>query len=365
MTAHRGRAASGSGVSGWRPWLDTVLPMAARASELAAVIAEATDEAYRPARRLVRQGRFIFMRGGAARPSPRARGRSGRSWLALRLATACQVCVLWLRAGGSRLLRDGLPWTLRHSDPAWGPCLRWGRAASRLDPGSGWDHGRGRVRGVLTSIAGHISLTTGGADISDQGLAAELYSGAARTAAVDFDASRISFPECAARLPLGDWLAPDLLEAFIRPAPSGRAACDAAPRFFNARQAEWRKALRRMGRAGLITALAPDLVPPGLCAGAFAVRKDADRDRLIGDRRPMNSLETIIANPDLPFVGDLTWWYLPPELSLRLHSRDLKDMYYQLLVPPGAVARAGDWAAGPRRLVPRLGHPGPGRLAGW
>ena len=67
------------------------------------------------------------------------------------------------------------------------------------------------MRDILTSMTGHISLSAGTADLSDQALAAELYSGTVRTSAVDFDASRISFPERAAQQPLGDWLAPERL----------------------------------------------------------------------------------------------------------------------------------------------------------
>ena len=147
--------------AGWRPWLDTVLPAAARASELAAVIAEVLSGAVVPGRVIVRRSQFLFQRGGAARPSPRSRARSHRRQLVVELATALFICILWLRAGGSSLLRAGLPHALRHGDPAWPVCVRWGRAASRLDPAEGWDHGRGRLRAILSSHTGKVSRTSG------------------------------------------------------------------------------------------------------------------------------------------------------------------------------------------------------------
>eukprot|EP00971_Amphidinium_carterae_P341681 6480620-Amphidinium_carterae.1 len=73
-----------------------------------------------------------------------------------------------------------------------------------------------------------------------------------------------------------------------------------------------------------------------------------DHDRLIADRRPMNSLETMVAKPQLPYVAALCSCYLPPGKVWRLSSRDLKDYYFQLAVP---VERWIKQQIGPR--VPR------------
>ena len=91
--------------------------------------------------------------------------------------------------------------------------------------------------------------------------------------------------------------------------------------------------------------VSPERVDPSLSAGAFPVKKDGTADRLIGDRRPWNSLEELIGDPQLPRVTDLLHWFLPPEEVLRVHSRDLKDMYYQFRVPSQRLEKQ---AIGPR-----------------
>ena len=50
--------------------------------------------------------------------------------------------------------------------------------------------------------------------------------------------------------------------------PGGVSPELSAPRFFNAPMAEWRKALRCMARAGLITQLSPEIVPLRLSSRA-------------------------------------------------------------------------------------------------
>ena len=85
---------------------------------------------------------------------------------------------------------------------------------------------------------------------------------------------------------------------------------------------EWRCLLRRMARCGLLSVVGPQEVPPYLVAGAFAAPKSAVKDRLIGDRRPQNSQEGSIADPNLPYVWDL----------LRLHlQRTFLQPDHQLL----------------------------------
>ena len=103
-----------------------------------------------------------------------------------------------------------------------------------------------------------------------------------------------------------------------------------------------------MARCGLIAELPPDAVHPRLSSGAFAVAKDLEKDRLIGDRRPLNATESIVADPDLPYLPRLGRWLLKPDGVLRAHSRDLRDFYYQLRVPDERLPRQ---AVGPR--VPR------------
>ena len=99
--------------------------------------------------------------------------------------------------------------------------------------------------------------------------------------------------------------------------------------------AEWRHALRRMHRAGLLELMPQDAARPGLTAGAFAVAKDESKDRLICDRRPQNSMETMVRDPELPFIPALCRFFLPPGKVWRGSARDLKDFYYRLAVPQG------------------------------
>ena len=100
-------------------------------------------------------------------------------------------------------------------------------------------------------------------------------------------AARIALPERASHVPLSDWATPEDYRAFMRPTAVEGAV--AGKRFFNASPFEWRWALRRMARCGLIALIAPSALHPALSAGAFDVAKDALHDRLIGDRRPRNA----------------------------------------------------------------------------
>eukprot|EP00974_Lingulodinium_polyedra_P128253 11205367-Lingulodinium_polyedra.AAC.1 len=92
-------------------------------------------------------------------------------------------------------------------------------------------------------------------------------------------------PEAAAVVPLAPWLSPKTAAAWDAAPAALREGEDLPKAYFAASQKEWRAAVRRMARCGLAVPISANAAPAGLSAGAFAVRKDAQKDRLIGDRR--------------------------------------------------------------------------------
>ena len=62
---------------------------------------------------------------------------------------------------------------------------------------------------------------------------------------------------------------------------------------FQAPMLEWKAAVRNMVRSALLRVNGPNDGVPHLRAGAFAVRKDKDKDRLIADIRLRNAKEDL------------------------------------------------------------------------
>ncbi|CAE7414981.1 unnamed protein product, partial [Symbiodinium sp. KB8] len=82
--------------------------------------------------------------------------------------------------------------------------------------------------------------------------------------------------------------------------------------------------------------------PPGrerFGAGLFCVPKSAEKDRLILDARPANSLEqgTSQWTRTLAFAAAVSSIILEPSQVLLLAGADLKDCFYQFEAPPGSV----------------------------
>ena len=111
---------------------------------------------------------------------------------------------------------------------------------------------------------------------------------------------------------------------------------------------EWRCAVRRMARCGLAVALPANSSPAGLAAGAFAVTKDSDADRFIGDRRPMNAQEQMPGPVRLPYAPRLRRLFVPPGRGLWGGRRDLSNCFYLYKVESERLRRQ---VVGPR--VPR------------
>ena len=216
--------------------------------------------------------------------------------------------------------------------------LEAGRAASRLDPASGWDQGRGHLRDFLNGLVGLKLLVGRGSSFSGLGYGLSAHQRRGFRRGTPF----VTSDSC--NLTLDQWLPPSQLALFVDPELRGVSPELFVPQFFNAPLAEWREALRCMSRAGLISQLSPEVVPPWLSSGAFSVRKSMESDLLIGDRRPWDSLEKMIGSPDLPRVTDLTHWYLPPASFLRVHSRDLKGHVLPVSDPEMTLAEASNGA---------------------
>ena len=84
--------------------------------------------------------------------------------------------------------------------------------------------------------------------------------------------------------------------------------------------------------------------PPGrekFGAGLFCVPKSAEKDRLILDARPANSLEEISSRwtRTLASASAVTSIILEPGQILLLAGADLKDCFYQFQAPPGRIRR--------------------------
>ena len=145
---------------------------------------------------------------------------------------------------------------------------------------------------------------------------------------VPFVASRLGLPPRAAFVNLSAHLGPEFREAFRH--PDLEEPPEDAPLFgfFRVDMLEWRAATRRMLRCGLGAHLGRNSSPPHLSAGAFAVKKNADEDRPIGDRRPRNHVERMIKPPALPYVPRLRRFCLRPGEGLVVHTKDLRHAFY-------------------------------------
>ena len=95
---------------------------------------------------------------------------------------------------------------------------------------------------------------------------------------------------------------------------------------------EWYKAVRRMVRSGLLVAVGANVGDPSLRAGAFAVKKDARRDRLIADRRPMNSVEEVAGPVRLPYAPTLRRIMLRKDQNMYIGKRDISNAFFFLSV---------------------------------
>ncbi|CAE8610906.1 unnamed protein product [Polarella glacialis] len=135
-------------------------------------------------------------------------------------------------------------------------------------------------------------------------------------------------PAVACTIPVERWQPPDLVAGLARPQKKVSGVPVRPIGFMDFSMKPWRTPVRRMFRSGLSAEVPND--DDATPAGAFALRKDEEKDRLIGDRRPDNWYEVQIGYPDLPYAPRLQRILLKKRHGLSLRSRNAKDYYYIL-----------------------------------
>jgi hypothetical protein len=305
-------------LGGWRFFFDVLLPAAAANSRVAAEGLRQTE--------IVRNA-WLHAAAPAAstqskRKSPRARSRRSLALVAACLRRLVHVGISWLSAGGcSDGLGVGENATLmagRHSAPEVESLCR---KLSRESPLQFVGDKRGQMKALFMDLlSDRPTYETQHVEWA--------YAAPVGGPSVPFIASRLGLPPRAAFVNLSAHLDPELRDAFICPdleEPPG----ELPPRgFFRVGMLEWRAAVRRMLRCGLGALLGRNVSAPRLAAGAFAVRKSVDEDRLIGDRRPMNFMERQLRSPALPYAPRLRRLCLRPGECLVIHTKDLRHAFY-------------------------------------
>ena len=312
---------------GWDFLLDQVLPSLRGRSLLGDQLVERVDAAGKECMHDVLS---------SAQSSPRVRARARRRRAKILLAAGGTVAAGWLRSGGAGGKVDAGAVFPDDMLGAFG-------AASRTSPFACAGDVRGRSRDLLESVihgdsVGPLRFRA----------AAEAYESAAQgcgSSSMPFVASRLGLPEKAAIVPLRPWLSPATAAAWLSPA----AADDEVPKaYFAAGQREWRIAVRKMARSGLVLPLGANSSTVGLAAGAFCVKKDDDKDRLIGDRRPRNAQEQMPGPVRLPYAPRMRKVRLAKGQALWFGKRDLSNCFYLFRVDDDRLHRQ---VIGPR--VPR------------
>ena len=191
---------------------------------------------------------------------------------------------------------------------------------------------RGRLRELLANIVNRIppSLDFGSLQFS-AGPAHWSYDGGPQrpAGALRIQSARIA-PDPACVVSLDDWPLKSIAHSVNSPAATGEPN---APSFFKVSMSQWRSVVRRMVRCKWAVALPSDTWPVQLSGGAFAVPKDADRDRLICDRRPQNSQEPAVSCVLLPFCPRLRRLILQQSQALGVHIVDRSHWHTQVTGP--------------------------------
>ena len=299
---------------------------------------------------------------------PRRRQRANRRKIAAFFTAASMAALSWCRQGGAT---NSAPRPIPETSWIRSDLLRRWTEASRMNPFSLEGDKRGRMKDFIAALLpdaasyrecpmceplAFISYRGGkkawqrGLSESPASQARFDYDGPAPSSSSTvqpFLASRLALPARAALIPIDDWLHEDTRLLWNNPAAPEYPA-EVVRGFFPVSMAEWRASTRKMMRAGLATQLASNARDPALAAGAFAVRKDMKRDRLIADRRPENGRESQVGLCLLPYGPRLRRVQLKPNEYIRASVQDLSNMYYMFKVSPERLHRQ---VVGPR--VPR------------
>ena len=124
---------------------------------------------------------------------------------------------------------------------------------------------------------------------------------------------------------------PRTCQFFMRPRELGlrthpfRLGDDSSP--FAVPQQQWCACSRRMLRCTLACILPSSSSDPRLASGSFTVAKDKNRDRFIGDRRPLNSRERSIGGAHLPHCPWLRRLISGRSETVQITIRDTKDFF--------------------------------------
>ena len=223
----------------------------------------------------------------------------------------------WLEAGGADFPPVGTS--------AGGSIVHWGAraderfsAASRTAPLRDDGDPRGRAKQMLDDIMRDSPLP------AVHGRQGTGY-GEPSTTALPIRAHRLALPKQAVVLKIRPWLSPATAAGWERDVSP---ADDPPKGYFAASEGEWRAVAMRLVRCGLGRLLGPNTSPPGLAAGAFAVPKDADQDRLIADRRPRNAGEQQPGPVRLPYAPRLRRLLLQQHEAVWVEKRDLSNCFY-------------------------------------
>ena len=161
----------------------------------------------------------------------------------------------------------------------------------------------------------------------------------------------IIFPARAAVVPLHDWLPACVAHDVCNPEDPDALGDDSS--FFAVTQRQWRVCVRRMLRCKRACMLSPPSLDPRLASGLFAVAKGEGRDRIIGDRRPLNSRERTIGRAHLPHCPRLRRLILKKSETVQITIRDTRDCFCLYDGPPSRVTTQ---VIGPRILRSWLEH---------
>ena len=161
---------------------------------------------------------------------------------------------------------------------------------------------------------------------------------------VSLDPSRIDLSAKCGHWPLGDWLPIDLYMAFIEFLALGRPLPNLDYWVWQGPGSDsnevWLALYHKLETAGLLLLSRGSRHPVRTCA-AFNVVKNAQRDRLIVDRRGPNGLEAkIVGGPSSQLFPAyrLCELLLGRGRLLRASGCDRKDMYFQCAATPQRAA---------------------------
>ena len=322
----------GSATAGWHALCASWLPNLALRSTVASRIHKAF-------RRDVAQFRILGT-NAVGRRSPRVRARLNRRRIAALLSVGAQVAVQWLRYGR---ITSNSPYP---SANAWmrDRLRSQVNRASRIDPFSFEGDKRGRVKDLVSNLLQGSSLGPGLGGV--KWFYSEVRDSTSANGPPDFDAAKLAVPKESAIISISHWLHPTTVASWNTPEV---VDCEKLPvGYFKIESREWRAALRKMKRSGLIGLKNKEGYDRTQAAGAFNVVKDAMATRFIGDRRPANAVEATIGKAKLPEVQRLRRIILDPDKVARVHFRDFKNCFFIFAVDEDRLSRQ---VVGP--LVPR------------